>query len=68
MQNKILAYGTHHFLQGLLGYLILFVIQAFVPQRQLLHRGLLSPLPVLKVSKNIISTLIVLIFTSPIKL
>jgi len=68
IKTETLAYGIHHFLQGLLGYLILFDIQAFVPQRQFIHRGLLSPLSVLKVSKNFISTLIVLIFTSHIKL
>ena len=41
----ILTYGIHNLLQRLLGYLILFVICAFVPQRQLLHRRLPSPLP-----------------------
>ena len=51
-----LTYGTHNSLQGLQGYLILIATQAFVPQRQLLHRRLLSPLPVLEVSKNFIST------------
>ena len=41
-----LIYGTHQSLPGLLGYLILFVTQAFVPQRQFLHKGLPSPLSV----------------------
>ena len=45
-QNKFLIYDIHNYLQGLLGYLILFALQAFVPQRQFLHRGLPSPLPV----------------------
>jgi len=44
-----LAYDIHNSLPGLLGYLILFATQAFVPQRQLLDRRLLSPLPVFKV-------------------
>ena len=64
INKSLLVYGTHNFLQGLLGYLILFVIQAFVPQRQLLHRGLFSLLSVPKVSKNFIFTLLVLTFTS----
>ena len=48
--NKHLIYGIHHFLLGLLGYLILFATRAFVPQRQLLDKRLLSPLPVVMVS------------------
>ena len=40
------AYNIHNSLPGLLGYLILFATQAFVPQRQFLHRGLPSPLSV----------------------
>jgi len=36
------AHSIHNFLPGLLGSLILFATQAFVPQRQFLHRGLLS--------------------------
>jgi hypothetical protein len=53
-------YDIHHCLQRLLGFLILFIINAFVSQRQFLHRGLPSPLSVLKVSKNFIATLIIL--------
>ena len=41
-----LVYDIHNFLPGLLGYLILFATRAFVPQRQFIHRRLLSPLPV----------------------
>uniref|UniRef100_A0A2P2KDY0 Uncharacterized protein n=1 Tax=Rhizophora mucronata TaxID=61149 RepID=A0A2P2KDY0_RHIMU len=62
------VYNIHNSLPGLLGYLILFATQAFVPQRQLLHRGLLSPLPVPLVSSHFITTPMVLIFTSHIKL
>lgn len=40
-----LIYGIHHLLQRLLGYLILLVLCAFVPQRQFLPRGAPSPLP-----------------------
>ena len=39
-----LTYGIHHLLQRLLGYLILFVLCAFVLQRQFLHRVLPSHL------------------------
>jgi hypothetical protein len=46
IDQKYLIYGIHHFLLRLLGYLILFVTLAFVPQRQFLHKRLLSPLPV----------------------
>ncbi|CAM9657081.1 unnamed protein product [Hapterophycus canaliculatus] len=49
-------YDIHHCLLGLLGYLILFATQAFVSQRQLLHRRTPSPLTVLLVSSNFIST------------
>lgn len=49
-----LTYGIHNFLLGLLGYLILFAPQAFVPQRQFLHRKPPSPLSVLLVLKNYI--------------
>ena len=62
------VYNIHNSLPGLLGYLILFATQAFVPQRQFIHKGLLSLLSVPLVSKNFISTPIVLIYTSHIKL
>ena len=58
-----LAYDIHHFLLGLLGYLILIATQAFVPQRQFLDRRQPSPLPVPLVSTNFISTLKVLPFS-----
>ena len=63
-----LVYNTHNFLPGLLGYLILFAPQAFVPQRQFVDRGLPSPLHIPLVLKHFISTPMALIFTSPIKL
>ena len=66
--KNILIYNIHNSLLGLLGYLILFATQAFVPQRQLLHRGLPSPLSVPLVSKHFITTPMVLIFSSHIKL
>src|SRR6266498_3843328 len=53
---NILVYDTHNFLLGLLGYLILIVTQAFVPQRQFLDRRLSSPLSVFLVLSNFIST------------
>jgi len=56
MNKAKLVYGIYNSLLGLLGYLILFANQAFVPQRQLLDRGLLSPLSVSMVSTNFIST------------
>lgn len=62
------VYNIHNCLPGLLGYLILFATQAFVPQRQFIHKGLLLLLSVRLVSKNFISTPIVLIYTSHIKL
>ena len=42
-----LAYDTHNFLQGLLGFRILIATQGFVPQRQFIHRIEHLPLPVL---------------------
>lgn len=56
-----LAYSIHNLLPGLIGYLILFATQAFVPQRQSVHRGSPSPLHIPPVSKHSIATPVALI-------
>jgi len=63
MFEDIITYGIQHFLPRLLGYLILFITKAFVPQRQFLHKRLPTPLPVLKISTNFISPPLILPFS-----
>jgi hypothetical protein len=60
LKEVFLTYGIHHCLQGILGYLILFITQAFVPQRQFKYRISPLPLPVLEVLKNFISSPLIL--------
>ena len=60
LEEKYVTHDIHNCLQGILGYLILFITQAFVPQRQFKYRISPLPLPVLEVLKHFISTPLIL--------